>query len=165
MPEKVEPTEAPIIEPQQQTTQGEPVEEPLGEGGIKALKAERALRETAEAAVKEANAKLKAAEDAKLGDLERAQKEVTETREALTEVTKENIRNSVAITKGVPADLVEFLKGDSKEDVEKSADKLLAKLNVPTTPKPDLSQATLRDPAAAAGPEADFAQFMKSQLG
>lgn len=165
MPEPVELTEAPIIEAQQQTPQGDPAEEPLGEGGIKALKAERALREAAETSAKEANAKLKAVEDAKLGDLERAQKEASEAQAALADITKQNIRNTVALTKQVPAALVKYLIGDTEAEISASADEIIAQFNVPTTPRPDLTQATPRDAAAASGPEADFAQFLKSQLG
>lgn len=160
----VEPVVDPAIEPEP-TPQGEPADKPLGANGEKALKAERARAETAEKNFKDATAKLKAAEDAKLGDLERAQKEASEAQVALADLTKQNIRNTVALTKQVPAALVKYLIGDTEAEISASADEILAQFNVPTTPRPDLTQATLRDAAAASGPEADFAQFLKSQIG
>ena len=40
----------------------------------------------------------------------------------------------------MPADLVEFLTGDTEGDIAAKADLLMARLNTPGTPKPDPSQ-------------------------
>ena len=112
----------------------------LGDGGKKALQAERDARKAAEKANAELNARLKEFEDSKLSDLERAQKEAADNAAELARLRSENVRNKVAIDKGIPADLVEFLTGDTEGDIAAKADLLLARLNTPGTPKPDPSQ-------------------------
>ena len=112
----------------------------LGDGGKKALQAEREARKVAEKANAELAARLKEFEDSKLSELERAQKEAAENAAELARLRTENVRSKVAIDKGVPADLVEFLTGDTEGDIAAKADLLLARLNTPGTPKPDPSQ-------------------------
>lgn len=131
-----EPT-APTVEP---STQGDPADKPLGPGGEKALAAEREARKALEKTAAELTAKLKQIEDASLGDLERAQKEASEAKDALARLTKENVRNKVALDKSVPADLLDFLTGDTEDEIAAKADILMARLNAPTTPRPDPSQ-------------------------
>ena len=150
----------PATDPQ---AQGDPAD--LGDAGKRALAAERDARKAAEKSAAELAAQLKAVEDAKLSDLERAQAAAKEAQDQLATITRQNLRNSVALTKGVPADLVDFLTGDTEQEIAAKADLLLARLQAPTTPRPDLSQSSTRDPAAAGTPEADFAQFLNSQLG
>jgi uncharacterized protein (DUF885 family) len=125
------------------TTQGDPADKPLGPNGEKALESERAARKAAEKSAADLAAKLKAIEDANLSEIEKAQKAAADARAELDRISKENLRNSVALAKGVPADLVQFLNGDTEDDLNAQADTLLARLNAaPTTPKPDLSQAS-----------------------
>lgn len=112
----------------------------LGDGGKKALQAERDARKAAEKANAELAAKLKEFEDSKLSDLERAQAQAAESAAELARLRTENVRATVALAKGVPADLVEFLTGDTEEDVAAKADLLMSRLNAPTSPKPDPSQ-------------------------
>lgn len=152
-------TEAPTVEPQEQ---GEP-DAPLGEPGLKALAAEREARKHAEKSAAELAARLKQIEDANLTEIERAKKEAAEAKATLDQITRENIRNSVALAKGVPADLVDFLTGETPEAVERQADVLLARLSAPTTPKPDPSQGAgtstgQRTPADA------FAEFFQNRI-
>lgn len=122
--------EAPVTEPDT------PADEPLREPGKKALEAERARADALER-------ELKGIKAAQMTELERAQAEANEARTQLEQITRQNLRNSVALAKGVPADLVEFLTGDTEDEVAAKADVLLSRLaavNAPTTPKPDLSQ-------------------------
>lgn len=137
----VEPTAATATEPQ-----GDPAG--LGDGGKKALDAERAARKAAEKSATDALARLKQIETAQLSDLERAQREAAEARDALSALTRQALRDRVALTKGVPADLAEFLSGDTEDELAAKADVLLARLNAPTTPRPDLSQANGGTPLA-----------------
>jgi hypothetical protein len=153
-------TPPPATDPQ---TQGDPAD--LGEAGKKALTAEREARKAAEKSAADLAAQLKAVEDAKLSDLERAQATAKEAQDQLATITRQNLRNSVALTKGVPADLVDFLTGDTEQEIAAKADVLMARLQAPGSPRADLSQAATRNPAAAGTPEADFAQFLNSQLG
>ena len=112
----------------------------LGDGGKKAIQAEREARKAAEKANAELAARLKEFEDSKLSELERAKKEAEESAAELAKLRHENTRSKVALDKGIPADLVEFLTGDTEGDIAAKADLLLARLNTPGTPKPDPSQ-------------------------
>jgi len=135
----------------------------LGDGGKKALQAERDARKTAERTAAELAAKLKSFEDANLSELERTKKAAEESAAELATLRKENVRSKVALAKGVPADLIEFLTGDSEEDVAAKADLLMARLNTPGTPKPDPSQgAKIPDYALNGDP---LLADLKSKLG
>lgn len=134
----------------------------LGDGGIKALQAEREARKAAEKTNAELAARLKEFEDSKLSELEKAQNAAAESAAELAKLRKDNIRNTVALSKGVPADLVEFLTGDTEEDVAAKADLLLARLNTPGAPKPDPSQGSKGDPALGSDPLLDA---LKNKLG
>jgi len=131
-------TAVPAAEPAAEPTQ-EPAET-LGENGVKALQAEREARKAAEKAVADLNAKLQGFEDAKLSDIERANKAAADAAAELASLRTENARSKVALEKGVPADLIEFLTGDTAEDMAAKADVLMARLSSPGVPKPDPSQ-------------------------
>lgn len=147
-----------------EATQGDPVDKPLGPNGEKALKSEREARAAAEKSASELKARLDAIEAANLSDLEKAQKAAADAQAQLADITRQNLRNSVALAKGVPADLVEFLTGESEQEISAKADVLMSRLNAPTTPKPDPSQGA--GSGAAKGSAADqFAEFFNSQLG
>lgn len=133
-------TETAPAEPGNEPDEQGQEQQELGDGGKKALQAEREARKLAEKRAAEAEAKIKAAEVAQLSDIERAQREASEAAAELAAIRAENLRNRVALSKGVPADLVEFLTGDTEEDIAAKADTLLARLNAPTSPKPDPSQ-------------------------
>lgn len=113
-------------------------DEPLGEPGKKALDAERKARRDAEARLKELEP---LAEEAR----KRAEADKSETtklnealngeREARTAAERDLLRYTVAADKGVPANLVKFLSGTTKEEVEQSATELLTELG---TAKPSM---------------------------
>lgn len=143
------------VEPTTATTpevpQGDPAEA-LGDGGKKALAAEREARKAAEKSASEALARLKQIETAQLSDLERAQREASEAKDALADLTKRALRDRVALTKGVPADLADFLSGDTEDELAAKADVLLARLaKAPTGPIPDPSQGSHGEPLALNG--------------
>lgn len=112
----------------------------LGDAGQKAIKAERDARKAAERTAADLAAKLKSIEDANLSDLERAQSAAAEAAQELAALRTENVRTRVALAKGVPADLIDFLTGSTEEEVAAKADILIARLNTSGTPKPDPSQ-------------------------
>lgn len=124
------------------TTQSESADKPLGPNGEKALEAERAARKVAEKSAAELAARLKSIEEANLTEIEKAQKAAAEAKAELDRITQENSRNSVALAMGVPADLAQFLTGANETELRTQAETLLARLNAPTTPKPDLSQSS-----------------------
>jgi hypothetical protein len=135
----------------------------LGDGGKKAIQAERDARKVAERTVADLAAKLKSFEDANLSELERTKKAAEESAAELAALRTENVRNKVALDKGVPADLVEFLTGDTEGDIAAKADLLLARLNTPGTPKPDPSQGAKGEAAALNGDP--LLSTIKNKLG
>lgn len=135
----------------------------LGDGGKKALQAERDARKSADKTIAELNARLKEFEDSKLSDLERAQKEAADNAAELGRLRSENVRSKVALDKGIPADLVEFLTGDTEGDIAAKADLLLARLNTPGTPKPDPSQGAKGEATALNGDP--LLDTLKNKLG
>lgn len=122
----------------------EPVETPevpeLGDAGKKAIQAEREARKVADKRADDLAAELKTIRDAQLSDEDRAKQAAADTAAELAELRLDANRKTVALDKGVPANLLEFLTGDTKEAMEAQADTLLTVLNAPKTPKADPSQ-------------------------
>lgn len=155
-----EQTATDTTEPAEQTAEATP-EENLGDSGKKALDAERAARKAAEKSAAALKARLDEIEQANLTELERAQKAAADAQAELAEATRQNIINRVALAKGVPADLTEFLAGETEDEVAAKADLLMSRLTAPTTPRPDPSQASAALPLNGDGIE----QSLKSALG
>lgn len=132
--ESQEPSEPNVTE----TPQGEPAD--LGDAGKKAIAAERAAAKAEKQRADSLAAELKSIKDAQLSDVERANQAAADSAAELARLRSENIRNSVALAKGVPADLIEFLTGETEEEVTAKADLLVSRLNTPKTPKADPSQ-------------------------
>ena len=126
------------VAPESVEPQGDPVE--LGDGGKKALEAERKRANALDKQLKAFQAERDAAEAEKLTELERAQKAAKEASERLAEYEKTTMRQKVALDTGLPAALVARLQGDDEESLIADAESLMALLNTPTTPKPDPSQ-------------------------
>lgn len=127
-------------EPQEGATPNDAADE-LGEGGKRALTAEREARKAAERSAAELKAKLDEIEQANLSDLEKAQQAAKAATDRLAEIEATSLRQKVAIEKGVPAKWVDRLRGTTEEELAADADLILADVQQsPTTPKPDLSQ-------------------------
>lgn len=154
-----ESTEQQAAEPQETGPANEQEAPELGESGQKAIKAEREARRAAEKSAAELAARLKEIEDAQLTDLERAKQEAETNAAELAKLREDNIRQKVALEKGVPTDLIEFLGSGSEEQIVARADLLVARLNAPTSPKPDLSQG-----ATGSTPKLSTAQQFAQQL-
>ena len=136
------------------------VAEGLGEGGKKALSAEREARKAAEKAAAELKAKLDEIEQANLSDLEKAQQAAKAATDRLAEMEATSLRQKVAIEKGVPAKWVDRLRGDTEEELAADADQILADIQQsPTTPKPDLSQGSQGTPQPATAADKFAAAF------
>lgn len=97
----------------------EPAE--LGEGGKKALAAERTRADAAEKALKALQAKAaadaQAAEDAKLSELQLAQKQAADAKAAAEVQASENLRLKFAYENQVPQAWVDRLKGSNVEEL------------------------------------------------
>ena len=150
------------VAPVGEAVQGDP-DEALREPGKKALEAERTRANDLEKKLNGLLAEREASETAKLSELEKAQKLASEASAELTRLRTENVRSKVALDKGIPADLVEFLTGDTEGDIAAKADLLLARLNTPGTPKPDPSQGAKGEAHALNGDP--LLSTLKNKLG
>lgn len=90
---------------------------------VKQLRAEAAKYRTE---AQEAKGKLSEREEAERSDLEKAQSKLSKAEQRAVEAEAALLRYQVANDKKVPADAVEFLKGDTRGDLEASAEKILA---------------------------------------
>lgn len=120
-------TEAPatpdvITEPVVEAEGAKP-DEPLGEGGLKALNAERERANAAEKAAKDAIARVKEFEDRDKSEGQKQQEALEAAQRELAELTVAKARAEVAAAKGVPVGL---LSGSTQEELEASADALIA---------------------------------------
>ena len=157
-----EATEAPApVAPDPVEPQGDPVE--LGDGGKKALDAERKRANALEKQLKAFQSEREAAEAAKLTELERAQKAAKEASERLAEYEKTTLRQKVALDTGLPAALVGRLQGDDEASLIADAESLMALLKTPATPKPDPSQGAKGEAAALNGDP--LLSTLKNKLG
>lgn len=146
----VEPTEGATEQPTSTA------EDNLGDAGKRALTAERDARKAAERELSEARARLKEIEDANLSEIQKAQRDAEEARSQLASLQLESARSRVALEKGVPSDLIEFITGDTAEEMAAKADVLMSRLNsTPSTPKPDFAQGASGAPAPATRPGAE----------
>lgn len=132
----------------EQQTQGEP-DEQLGEGGKKALTAEREARRTAEQTAAALQKQLDDINAANLSDLERAQQAATEAQTEAENARAEAARFRVAAKHGISDEDAElFLTGRDVDTLERQAARLVER--TPTSPKPDRSQgARDGDPASS----------------
>lgn len=106
-------------------------DEPLGEGGKKALQAERQRAKDLERQLKELEPVIQKArerEDAEKSETTKLNEALAGEREARTKAERDLLRYTVGVAKGVPANLIGHLTGSTNEEVEQSADALLAAL-------------------------------------
>ena len=75
--------------------------------------------------VKSKASKLDEIEQANASELEKAQSKATATEKERDEAKREALRLRVAVEQKLPAELIDRLKGDSKEDLEADATELL----------------------------------------
>jgi hypothetical protein len=101
-------------------------DEKLGEPGLKALQAERDARTKAEKDLADARAALQKIEDAKLSDVERAQKEKAETSSENARLKLENARLAALAEHPVPKDYQDLVTGTDAESYLASAKKVAA---------------------------------------
>lgn len=131
----------------EQQTQGEP-DEQLGEGGKKALTAEREARRTAEQTAAALQKQLDDINAANLSDLERAQQAAATAQAEADAARAEALRYRIASEYGITENADLILTGADEETMLKQA--ALWRDRTPTSPKPDRSQgARDGDPASS----------------
>ncbi|MEV8149946.1 hypothetical protein AB0O52_17600 [Arthrobacter sp. NPDC080073] len=98
--------------------------EKLGEGGLKALQAERDARAAAEKRAADAEAKIQAAEDAKLSDIQRAQKERDDQAAENARLKAANARLTALAEHPVPKEYQDLVTGTDEASYLASAKKI-----------------------------------------
>lgn len=146
MADELNPPADPVVAPAAPPA-ADPVDPPVDpptEPTVAELQAElERIRPALGKANKEAEAawlKLKAVDDAKLSEIEKAQRDAAEASQELATLRRDSLRQKVALDAGLPAKWVGRLQGDSEEDLAADAASILADLNKPRKPAPDASQ-------------------------
>jgi flagellar biosynthesis GTPase FlhF len=128
-------TDEPAMDsPQPETT---PTPADLGDAGKKALAQERAARKTAEERVKALEpfeAQIRKLEESSKSDLEKANEARAALEAKVSKMEADNLLASVALSKGVPSAAIKFLSGTTQEELETSADELMALTTPGATP-------------------------------
>jgi len=142
-----------------------PEPEDLGDAGKRALAAERARADKAEKALKALQAAADERANAELSELERFKKENEELRGAKTASELEAIRLSVALEKGIPANLASRLQGTDRESIAADADSLAEIVGSKPTGqvRPDHSQGP-KSTVTEQTPAQAFAAHLNAQL-
>lgn len=122
-PQDTSATEEEITETTEEQPEGS---EELGDKGKKALAAERRRATLAEKALKDAQAKLKDIEDADKSETDKLREETATAKRDLEEANRKVLRAEVGAAKELPRDLWNRLQGETQEDMETDADRLLA---------------------------------------
>jgi len=114
----------------------------LGEGGKKALAAERARAKAAEDAAKSLQSQLDEIKRSQMSDLEKAQTLAQEQQQAAETARAEALRWRIAAKHGISDEDAEtFLTGSDEATLTRQAQRLSAlAVAAPATPKPDLTQ-------------------------
>lgn len=118
-------TEEVIPEPEPAGNQPEGDDEPLGPAGEKALEAFKERARKSEAEAKALEAKVKAFEDKNKTEQQRLADDATNAKKAAATAAAENVRLRVAMGKKLPSELIDRLQGETAEELEADADKLL----------------------------------------
>jgi hypothetical protein len=146
MADELNPLVEPVVVPVAPTP-ADPVDppvEPSAEPTVAELMAElERIRPALGKANKEAEAarlKLKAVDDAKLSEIEKAQRDAAESAQELATLRRDSLRQKVALDSGLPAKWVARLHGDDEESLRADALEILSDLNKPRKPAPDASQ-------------------------
>lgn len=146
----------------EQKDQGDPGDQPLGENGTKALKAERDARAAAEKQAVALQKQLDEIAAAQLSDLERAQKEAADAKDAAAAALAEVSRFRVAAEFGIKENVDLILTAPDEETQRRQAALWASReatQDPSAGPRPDLTQGGSGNPPAKSNGEqfADFA--------
>lgn len=156
---------------QQDKPDDDPKPDTLGEGGKKALAAERQARREAEANAKKLREQLQRIEDKDKSEVERLTEQVaTATKERDAAVSRAD-RLEVAVTKSLDegqsariTSAAKRLTGTTREELEADADEFLAAFAQPARPRP-LGKPSEALAAGSGDPEADSEETDIKKLG
>ncbi len=125
--------------------------EELGDGGKRALEAERKARRAAEARAKELEAKVKEAEDAEKTEVERLTGQVAELTKQAEAAQAKADRFEVAAAKGLTLAQARRLVGSNKDELEADADAMRDELGLKDESDDDTSKDDKKDEETGLG--------------
>lgn len=140
-----------------------------GKGGKEAVLAdlakERNATKAAERQLAELAKRLQDYEDRDKTEAQKLAERAEQAERELSALRVESLRARVALNKGVPADLVEFLTGTDEESLNDQAERLLSRLapSAPPRPSGDIDQGTRTTPHALNGDP--LLEGLKQSLG
>lgn len=108
----------------EEPAKGEEPPEPLGDGGKKALDAERRARREAEKKLSDLNDQLQALQDKDKTDSQRLTEKLTQLEKDLVSASARADRYEVALEKGLDMVRAKRLTGTTREELEADADEL-----------------------------------------
>lgn len=110
-----------------------------------------------------------ALEQASKSELDRAREQATALQHELATTQRQALVASVALDKGLPANLARRLQGESRDDLEADADELLSQFphqsNEPRPPRADPSQGSSSGSRVTKDPAQEFASIIRSHIG
>lgn len=134
----------PPADPPAPTPEPKTPDEPLGEGGLRALQAERDARANAERTAAELAARVKEFEDANKSAEEKAAEQLAELQRTAAENAAKALRYEAAAKAGLPLSAAGRLQGNNLEELVADAESFKALIGSATadtkTPPPDPSQ-------------------------
>ncbi len=139
----------------------------LGDGGKRALDAERRARRQAEKAAADAAARIKEYEDRDKTESQKLAEQLAALKAEAATARAETLRLRVAAETGLPADLHEFLVGDDEESVRAQARKLQAATAAATDPRrpaPDPTQGAKQGAGDGQLTRADLARMTPQEI-
>ena len=158
-----QPTEQ-TAEPKAQE-QGDPADAPLGEGGKKALHAERERAKELEKQLNAATSKLTEIERANESAIEKAQREAKEAQEAAAKAMTDAMRFKIAAEAGISDNVDLILTAGDEETMRRQAALWSERASAaPSGPRPDLSQGGKGNSALALNGDG-LEEALKSKLG
>lgn len=159
VPENPEPTAPPVVPP----VAPPPAAEKDWQAEAEKWKQFSRQNEDRAKANAEAAKALKVIQDRDLSELDRAKAQIEELQERAVAAERSKLRSDVALAKGLPADVVSALTGNTTEELTAAADALLkwrgsAAPATPTAPRPDPSQGA-QPVSQATADEAEWQQY------
>lgn len=126
----------------------------LGEGGLKALKAERETNRQLKAQIAELSEKVKSFEDRDKSESEKQAEKLAAAEKRAIESGRKADQYEVAAAKGIPLSAASRLRGTTREEMEADADDLLKLLNINGGNSPKNHKPPKADPSQGKGGEA-----------
>lgn len=152
------------VQDEVKTDDGVKPEDGLGDAGKRALDAERKARKAAEKRAAEAEALVKAGEDAEKTEAERIQGQIADLTKQAEAATARADRFEVAAAKGLSIAQARRLVGSTREELEADADEMRSELGLDREPARRAPREDLKSGASNEDDAPDYAALAEKNL-